>query len=166
MGVRETERQMGISTFSGAHPFRSECLLEAYTQDVLEENGGDIESACDEGLKQVPELLALIDAGRCPRCGAALSEGEVPCGSRITECRCVPVCKLCGDSEALESFVMTRISGPEDSVLLGLLGPVCDWPIDHDAEVTALAEARRRYGRRVELLIDLENQSVPLGDLT
>jgi hypothetical protein len=45
-------------------------------------------------------LVALIDAGTCPRCEIPLPKAdELPAGSRVTDCRCIPICRLCGSEE-------------------------------------------------------------------
>lgn len=78
-----------IVSFSGAHPFRLQCLAEVLRIEVGDEND-------DLAL----ELVALIDAGRCPRCGRPITEREIASGSRMTSCRCIPVCAACGEDES------------------------------------------------------------------
>ena len=72
-----------INSFSGAHPFRPQCLTPMVDGERL------------------AAVVELIDAGRCPRCGDPLPDGDPiqPAGSRVTACRCVPICGPCGDAE-------------------------------------------------------------------
>ena len=74
-----------INSFTGAHPFRPQCLAPLVHGERL------------------AAIVELIDAGRCPRCGDPLPDGEPiqPAGSRVTACRCVPICGPCGDAEPL-----------------------------------------------------------------
>jgi hypothetical protein len=70
------------------------------------------------------EVTLDVDAGRCPRCWDPLPTGNIlPAGSRVTGCRCIPVCGRCGEDEAFS------------------LQPVLDWPIDAD-EIVARREHR------------------------
>jgi hypothetical protein len=72
-----------INSFSGAHPFRPQCLAPLIDGERL------------------AAVVELVDAGRCPRCGDPLPDGDPiqPAGSRVTACRCVPICGQCGDAE-------------------------------------------------------------------
>ena len=51
----------------------------------------------------VAGVVELLDSGKCPRCNGPLvrSEREYPAGSRLTDCRCIPVCGPCGFREAI-----------------------------------------------------------------
>lgn len=80
----------GTTAFSGAHPFRPQCLLDAFGNP-----DGDL-------LDYVLPLVEGVDRGQCPRCREPLPEPPVwPAGSRITRCRCVPICGPCGDHEVI-----------------------------------------------------------------
>jgi hypothetical protein len=126
-----------VQTFSGAHPFRPACLLSAYRES------SDEEVDCTDEVAVLIERY--IDRGLCPRCGRRYQEREMPAGSRVTSCRCIPVCRECGRAEALEGFALAEINGPEDSALLGMIGPVCEWPIDADEQTMAIAEFDLRH---------------------
>lgn len=96
-----------VESFSGTHPYRSECV-----RGIVE---------LDASLNEVPDATMLADAmvgyidgalehGRCPRCGGPLlpedhPDGWLPAGSRETLCRCIPICGVCGSDEALADHV-------------------------------------------------------------
>jgi hypothetical protein len=50
-------------------------------------------------------VTEAIAAGRCPRCSGPL--GDYPAGSRITACRCIPICSTCGGQEPFVLFAVT-----------------------------------------------------------
>jgi hypothetical protein len=87
-----------ITTFSGAHPFRPACLLDAL--DYW--HSGSLER--DELADEAAELISIIDSERCPRCRGEYFDGEIPSGSRLTSCRCIPVCSQCGAVEWLGEY--------------------------------------------------------------
>lgn len=85
-------------------------------------------------------LTQVIDLGKCPRCGEPLPLlPEYPAGSRITACRCIPICGPCGTHEGIEGFV----NGGRADVTLPKA-----WPIDPDViskEVALLlGDSKRR----------------------
>lgn len=84
-----------VHSFSGAHPFRPQCL-RALLIDSEEEIDDNVGVEPDEYLVW---LLNDIDARRCPRCQRVLHEGEIASGSRVTTCRCIPICGRCGSDE-------------------------------------------------------------------
>jgi len=73
-----------------------------------------------------------------------LDDWEIPSGSRLTDCRCIPVCSLCGRAEALSGLAQALIRGPEDSLLIPLISPVCDWPVRRAKQQSAVDEFDRR----------------------
>ena len=105
-----------------AHAFRAPCLraeLEVY----LDRHG-----ETDHGLvgHALVGLLHDIDHGACPRCqGPMPTAGSIPAGSRVTTCRCIPICVDCESRETKE-------------VSIGAVYPVFDW--FHDREVRADVE--------------------------
>ena len=116
------------------HGFRPRCL-KAEIERLLDERGD-----FKRGLL-VHAFVALvhdIDDGRCPRCQGPLraAEDEEPVGSRVTSCRCIPLCAACSACEASERSV-----GGHSSVL--------DWygsrAVRHDLErdLEGIAEHRR-----------------------
>ena len=133
---------MTINTFSGAHPFNPQHLIDAYLESA-EGEGYDR----DEAAELVAELMENVGEGRCLRCGARFDNGEIPSGSKVTACRCIPVCFVCASGEDYTNHAMVEIKGPEDAVLLGLIGPVCEWPVDAAEQAEAVAEFRARYTR-------------------
>ena len=57
-------------------------------------------------------LVELVDAGRCPRCGAALPTlPEFPAGSQVTDCRCIPISARCGRDEAILWLMWVKKEG-------------------------------------------------------
>lgn len=89
---------MTVQSFSGAHPFRPQCLLDAI--DPEEADAEWSRTAVDHAA----ELIADIESDRCPRCGREGLQAR-PAGSRITRCRCVPICGPCGGHEASVALV-------------------------------------------------------------
>jgi hypothetical protein len=118
-------------SFSGVHEFRVACLREAvtlaYREDEVEDRrADDLLEGIIEGIRE----------GRCPRCGGDYKADEIPAGSRLTACRCVPVCTDCGRNEAWNHFN-------------DWFTPPGYWPIGSDSE------ASRRRDAGVEPLPDL-----------
>jgi hypothetical protein len=108
-----------VETFSGTHPFRFDHLRDAVHLAHIE--AGD-EGLDDEDVQEVVEKLGrLIRDGRCPRCGGTYVQGEIPSGSRLTLCRCVPVCMGCGSREATSQLYEWWLQ------------PYL-WPLDHNEE--------------------------------
>jgi hypothetical protein len=81
----------------------------------------------------------FIDVGRCPRCAGPYVKGEIPSGSRITECRWVPVCMVCGEMETFERLG-SDATGSQGNSLAGLPGQIGNWPLDRDDQAARLAE--------------------------
>ncbi|MDH2392352.1 hypothetical protein QCN29_26955 [Streptomyces sp. HNM0663] len=108
-----------ILTFSGAHPYRPQCVLNsarAILGEVLA--GPDAEALA---MHIAERVTTAVDSSVCPRCSDPLAiagapEGWRPAGSRATTCRCIPVCETCS-------------SWAEP--MLGLLA-VTGWPTDFD----------------------------------
>lgn len=98
-----------IRTFSGAHPYRPQCVIaaaETVYKGWLYDEGHNPETLPMLALTQKVALSTAwgitqaIDAGLCPRCSGPLlpdNPGEKwkPAGTRVLECRCVPVCETC-----------------------------------------------------------------------
>ncbi len=121
---------------AATHEFRPRCL-KAEIERLLDERGD-----FGRGLL-VHALVALlhdIDHGRCPRCQGPLRtvEDEVPVGSRVTSCRCIPLCAACSACEASERSVRGHSS-------------VLDWygnrAVRHDLELDleGIGDASRTF---------------------
>jgi len=149
---------MTINSFSGAHPFNPEHLIEAFMDSM-----GDEAPDHQEAVEAVAVLVEAIDAGRCPRCDGAFADGQIPAGSRNTDCRCIPVCSECGRAEVYEREVLALVSGPEDLALMGMVGPVCEWPINGQAQTEALAAFDLR-GNVTVPFEQVDVQSIKLRD--
>ena len=134
---KKEQKTMTIRSFSGAHPFRPECLIEAY-QNCMRYERPDPEDSRFDAEEFTMSRLPSIDAGRCARCDSLFGDGEFPAGSRETVCRSIPICSVCGRAEALWPLAEMRIKGPEDAPLDALLSAVCDWPVSRSEQEVAL----------------------------
>ncbi|MFD7709518.1 hypothetical protein [Streptomyces sp. NPDC059786] len=88
-----------IRTFSGAHPFRPQCIIEA-ARHILEPLLPNL--AAPMAVSIAERAIKAIDTGTCPRCSdplrpEATPNGWRPAGSRATACRCIPVCETCAN---------------------------------------------------------------------
>ena len=90
-----------VNSFSGTHPYRPQCVIDSIVADFV---------ACDfdtrgPATERAAQITERIDAGECPRCLAPLPDGdpERPAGSRVTACRCIPICGRCGSDETYQS---------------------------------------------------------------
>jgi hypothetical protein len=139
-----------IHSFSGKHTFDPQCLIDAYRETLGEEHDPYDEL---EGVEEVALLVAsCIDRGLCPRCGARIDDGphgekEIPSGSYVTDCRCIPICAECGVVEKIVGFATEEIKRPEDAPLGWTIAPVTSWPIDGSEQREGLAEWYRRHPR-------------------
>jgi hypothetical protein len=125
-----------VWTFSGTHEFRSTCLADA---DAHEQGVAD-------------QIVADIDDGRCPRCRRPLTTkpGHLAAGSRVTRCRCIPICSTCGSDEANETVDGMRGIGSG-------LSAAGHWPIP----VEELEGRHARHNQRTEVAIfGVENGSL------
>ena len=101
-----------------AHAFRASCLRSELERHV-DEHGGVERGVVGHALAG---LLHDIDHDACPRCQGPTrrSPGEIPAGSRVTSCRCIPICAECETRETHEASI-------------GAVYSVFDWY--HDREV-------------------------------
>jgi hypothetical protein len=107
-----------MHTFSGTHDWHPSVLIDT---DADEHGNADF-------------IIESIESGRCPRCEGSLpAPPEYPAGSRITQCRSIPICGPCGSDEAYEA-----IDG-------GISSAGC-WPIDR-------AEISERRSRREQQMV-------------
>lgn len=118
-----------LRSSEATHAFRPGCL-KAEIERLLDERGD-----FKRGLL-VHAYVALvndIDDGRCPRCQGPLTvEGEMPEGSRVTSCRCIPLCAACSDCETSE-----RAVGGHSSVLDWYASRAVRYDLERDLEVIA-----------------------------
>jgi hypothetical protein len=132
---------MNVWTFSGTHPFNPQHLVDAFMQSQ--------DRGCKDrtqAVESVSDLLIGLGESSCYRCGATLDSRQTPNGSRVTECRCIPICRLCSEAEIYEPHAAGEIHGPKDAVLVGLLAPVCDWPVNPDRVAEGIVAYRKRFG--------------------
>jgi hypothetical protein len=90
-----------MKSFSGAHLYRPQCLIDEYMVEMQDE-GYDDDEIREAAIDHVAELTAMLARSECPRCGAPLNP-KVTAGTRMTVCRCTPVCPDCGTHEAYYS---------------------------------------------------------------
>lgn len=107
-----------IRTFSGAHLYRPQCVVESGRR-LLETLLPD--TAEELAVLNAERITQAIDTGICPRCSDPLRpddapDGWRPAGSRATTCRCIPVCETCANW-------IEPILGPS---------AVTAWPTDED----------------------------------
>jgi hypothetical protein len=131
------------------HAFRPSCLRAELERHLDEQGQGD------HGVvgHALVGLLHDIDHGICPRCQGPPSPGERPAGSRVTSCRCIPVCAECEARETKEASI-------------GALYSVFDW--FHDREVRAdverdLAELDANQRSFVIDLTSFDDRGHPVG---
>lgn len=114
---------MSVRTFSGTHDFDPTVLADTDVEDW-----------------QAGYIVTNIKSGLCPRCERPLpSPPEYPAGSRITECRSIPICGRCGSDEATE--------GMDAACGIGWgLSPASCWPIPTDE----IDERRARWMKQAQ----------------
>jgi hypothetical protein len=115
-----------IRTFSGTH---------VWDPSVLVDTDAGIEGNADE-------IVWDIEHGRCPRCEGPLllttNPREFPAGSRITQCRSIPICGRCGSDECYEQL--------DGALGVGWgLSSAGAWPIDAER----IDERRARFMRQM-----------------
>jgi hypothetical protein len=101
---------VSVESFSATHPFRPACLRGCVEERwrLVDLSVVRWDDADDDYVTDITaRLVEHIDAGRCPRCDGPLLPADAddrtrPAGSRITLCRCVPVCSACGFDEAFD----------------------------------------------------------------
>ncbi|MEO8292971.1 MAG: hypothetical protein ABI635_07495 [Actinomycetota bacterium] len=130
------------------HPFRPRCLRSELERHL------DRHGQVDDGVvgHALAGLLHDIDRDVCPRCQGALGTpaGRLSPGSRVTSCRCIPICERCEERETQEASI-------------GAVYSVFDWY--HDRAVRAeverdLAQLDANERSFVVGLSDLEDRAV------
>lgn len=100
-----------VRTFSGAHPYRPQCVIESartvytswQTSQGYDPASDHMKRLTDEFvLNDAERITTAIGSGICPRCSDPLTpdplpDGWRPAGSRALPCRCVPVCERCAN---------------------------------------------------------------------
>jgi hypothetical protein len=120
-----------LRSFSGTHPFRPAHLLEQTREGFqvatvkMRAVLADYDAPCDdEVVTHVARLVELIDGGYCPRCERPLG---ALAGSRLTPCRCIPICSRCGRHEAFCALYTPNA-----------------WPLDEDEVEDELQQVESR----------------------
>lgn len=110
-----------IESFSGTHPYDSsvfEFLPTYYLPELAEEWGVDASEIAGWRQSAINRADHLIAQSICPRCEGKLLTNDhpqfYPAGSRITQCRSVPVCSDCGTHEAFEVAILGECSRLEE----------------------------------------------------
>lgn len=97
-----------IESFSGTHAYNPTCARASVELDWFEE--------FEIGLNVLSQVHAdgvteRLETGICPRCDGPI-DLERTAGSRVTTCRCIPICPACGEDEAFQPALgrpMSRI---------------------------------------------------------
>lgn len=89
-------------SFSGTHPYRSECVRGIVE---LTASLNEVPDAAMQADAMAGYVDGALEQGCCPRCGGPLLPDDhpdvwMPAGSRETLCRCIPICGECGGDEA------------------------------------------------------------------
>jgi hypothetical protein len=83
----------------------------------------DVLNDTDTDASTASMIIDNIEHGRCPRCAGPLPQPpDIPAGSRITQCRSIPICSHCGSEEADEFMLAFRRIGR------GMLA-ASEWPV-------------------------------------
>lgn len=131
-----------ITTFSGAHPYRPQCVVRAAREVFQKAFEKSLHGAIPELSVRVAEVITNdISNGRCPRCHDPLVPRIVPkdwkpAGSRALHCRCLPVCETC--SSWIEPIIGTN--------------PVTAWPTDADIDENGWETRKEHEQERVRKL--------------
>ena len=115
-------------SFPGTHPYNEECAAAAVQLDWIDVPNMEftLEELTRLGRHHATRVTAELNAGRCPRCSGPISPDR-NAGSRITTCRCIPICPRCGEDEAFP---------------LGLARRIWEWPTSKSAITRRLNKAR------------------------
>jgi hypothetical protein len=114
---------MTIRTFSGTHDWDPTVLIDTDADDV----------------GNADDIIWDIEHGQCPRCEGPLpTMPEYPAGSRVTECRSIPICGRCGNDEAYEEIDAAKG--------IGYGGNASGWPLP----VEEIDERRARYEQQMK----------------
>jgi hypothetical protein len=152
-----------VRTFSGAHPYRPQCVVTAAREVFTRVFEKDFRAAIPDLSVRVAEVItADISGGLCPRCHDPLSptpipDGWRPAGSRAVPCRCLPICETC--------------SGWIEPVLG--VSPVTAWPTDTDVDDDGVQSRKEFEAAKVDeakamaqyTVIDVGASGVPLHGL-
>jgi hypothetical protein len=131
-----------IRTFSGAHPYRMQCVVTAAREVFEKAFEKSLHAAIPELSVRVAEVITTdISNGRCPRCHDPLTpeiapEGWKPAGSRALHCRCLPICETCA------SWIEPVIG----------INPVTAWPTDTDLDDDGSETRKEHEQERVRKL--------------
>ncbi|WP_299442265.1 hypothetical protein [uncultured Phycicoccus sp.] len=100
-------------SFSGTHEYNPECLAGVSRNSYVAVGFApeEVESVIRD---KVDTVSNSIMRGICPRCAGPLrSAGPgAPAGSRITRCRCIPICSACGEDETSQQVLGQRLTAP------------------------------------------------------
>ncbi len=100
---------MNIRSFSGTHAYQDNCVRNSVFDAWFEHLGAD--AFVERLAAQVAgTTTAALERGNCPRCLDPLPTEHPGAGSRITRCRCIPVCSQCGRDEGWQAWRFQGIS--------------------------------------------------------
>ena len=131
---------MTIRSFSGAHPFRPACVITAAHDALGVGTGLGDRADHDEAVRVANKIVDALNATTCPRCSTPLARSDRGAywdnaGSRVTRCRCIPICSDCGMHEGLARHFSATPLG------------VLDWPAGHNDVETELEHWRHGPAR-------------------
>jgi len=87
-----------IEAFSGTHDYDPAHVVASIELDWFDQGDFSPEELARLGHHWADRVTADLTEGRCPRCHDALNK-DIVAGSRVTTCRCIPVCPACGSDE-------------------------------------------------------------------
>lgn len=102
-----------LRSFSGTHSYRPTCVSDAAKLAAVTDFGFDpFDAAAQDkiGAHWAGVVTGRLERGQCPRCRGPLPtvSEPPPAGSRITACRCIPICASCGSDEATYPLPLWR----------------------------------------------------------
>lgn len=131
-----------LESFSGAHPFRPQCVVNA----VVEEWAGHGPNVKAVAIERAATIATKLGEGVCPRCDGPLDLSRTA-GSRSTRCRCVPICPRCGEDEANQAILATGWS------------QVWRWPL-RKGDITRRRNKMSKLGTRTVGLVTVSGDEV------
>lgn len=88
-------------SFSGTHEYRPDCVQAIAELTAVTDFGWtNPDRIARSGRHWAETVTGFVESGRCPRCKGAMPIDYPGAGSRLTTCRCIPICSACGADEA------------------------------------------------------------------
>lgn len=112
---------VAIDSFSGTHLYDIDCVKTSVELDWIDQDVFDDARLDELSSSWARRVNRAVTESTCPRCGDKFDEHLVPAGSRVTICRCIPICSACGEDEAFQEMLNNEISR------------VWQWPVSKSA---------------------------------